>query len=490
MPAIIVNKQKFASNSPHTEEIVNTVKPLISNPNLLDNGWFNVNSRSKSNYSGTVYSADRWLIETSTLTLNSESITLQITQNNGSLTQYFEEGLVNNLFGKEVTLSVLLADGTLLHDSAKLPSSYPDSATTYISIPLGDSMEAQLRIYTSYSTKPRVRIIGNANDSVSIKAIKLEVGIYSTLLNDIAPDREEELFRCAHSFADPQDILANKPYNPIPSNENLLMNPFFTINQRGVTSGSAYGYMFDRWIFDYGTSSSWNWDVDHIEIHKDGRLIQRLGHGLAGKTVTFSYLDYLDRIHSGTVVLGSGDTVILQNGIVRVLWTESGKALYIYNIAPDNHSIGIKAVKLEYGTVSTLANDTVPDYATELLKCQRYYVKYTSLNGSALFGIGYNMKNTNLGYVSIPLSVPLRTLPTMVVNGGFRIGNNASWDTIYYDATGLSVHSFTRKEPISEIILGYTLGTNHGQHPSFASCEPVILYAKQTNDSIEFSADL
>ena len=43
-----------------------------------------------------------------------------------------------------------------------------------------------------------------------------------------------------------------------------------------------------------------------------------------------------------------------------------------------NGSISIKSIKLEQGTVSTLANEVV-DYAAELRKCQRYFCKFTNI---------------------------------------------------------------------------------------------------------------
>ena len=56
-------------------------------------------------------------------------------------------------------------------------------------------------------------------------------------------------------------------------------------------------------------------------------------------------------------------------------------------------NITIKAVKLELGTVSTLANETAPNYQQELAKCQSYFVRIgkklgqfgQSLNGYGLY---------------------------------------------------------------------------------------------------------
>ena len=73
----------------------------------------------------------------------------------------------------------------------------------------------------------------------------------------------------------------------------------------------------------------------------------------------------------------------------------------------ENGSITLKAVKLELGSVSTLAMDTVPNYATELLKCQRYFVRLKNESSSylSLIGIGYG-RISGVTSIMLPISLP------------------------------------------------------------------------------------
>ncbi len=74
-----------------------------------------------------------------------------------------------------------------------------------------------------------------------------------------------------------------------------------------------------------------------------------------------------------------------------------------------NAELNIKAVKLELGSVSTLANDVAPNYAEELAKCQRFYYRATAKdpNRYARFGGGHMTAST--AYILWHLLVPLRT---------------------------------------------------------------------------------
>ena len=86
----------------------------------------------------------------------------------------------------------------------------------------------------------------------------------------------------------------------------------------------------------------------------------------------------------------------------------------------------IKAVKLELGASSTLSLDVVPDYTTELLKCQRYFYRISALeNGSAICMIA--VKDATDTLAILPLPVPLRAKPTLSTGGTFttNIAGNA-----------------------------------------------------------------
>lgn len=90
------------------------------NPNLLDNWYFGnpVNQRGLTSYTGNVYYIDRWRSwdgDSASLSVVSGGIKIA-----GTLYQYFESAVLEELFGKTVTISLLFADGILYTDSFAL----------------------------------------------------------------------------------------------------------------------------------------------------------------------------------------------------------------------------------------------------------------------------------------------------------------------------------------------------------------------------------
>lgn len=183
------------------------------------------------------------------------------------------------------------------------------------------------------------------------------------------------------------------PYVQAISNPNLLDNPWFTVNQRGFTSNSnpSVGtHVVDRWAVRYNPSSGAVAVANNIvTLTSNGGLLiigERFEEnvGFSGKTMTASIMLSDGTIYSGTGVFPS------KNGTDKVvITTDDFNAYYQYSASSGNYPMlgiscqankttSIKVVKLELGSVSTLAMDTAPNYTTELLKCQRYYHKYAT----------------------------------------------------------------------------------------------------------------
>lgn len=88
----------------YTQKAVNG---LVSNPNLLINSNFAINQRGKTNYSGLVYSVDRWKTAYSTLDILETGVVKCITSNVWQgIIQYLENP--SKLAGKTLTLSAKL----------------------------------------------------------------------------------------------------------------------------------------------------------------------------------------------------------------------------------------------------------------------------------------------------------------------------------------------------------------------------------------------
>ena len=184
------------------------------------------------------------------------------------------------------------------------------------------------------------------------------------------------------------------PYVQSISNPNLLDNPWFTINQRGLSSYTS-GYTVDRWKKQAGTGT--------ITVTENGLTIEPTTSGsmllfrqqldldtvvpyILGKQVTLSIMLSDGKIYSTTGVLPNALTSsFVYRCFVRpdgdsvntfVIQLKSGDcSIQYYNegsVIPSN-IITVRAVKLELGSVSTLAMDVAPNYASELQRCQRYF---------------------------------------------------------------------------------------------------------------------
>jgi len=82
-------------------------------------------------------------------------------------------------------------------------------------------------------------------------------------------------------------------------------------------------------------------------------------------------------------------------------------------------SVDIYAVKLEIGSISTLAADPPQDYGVELTKCQRYYVPaYKEMDG-----FGTLAANGTDAYITFPVGI-MRIMPTL--GGGTATTSNWS----------------------------------------------------------------
>ena len=278
------------------------------------------------------------------------------------------------------------------------------------------------------------------------------------------------------------------------SNPNLLDNPFFQVNQRSYTNEStASAYVADRW-FLYGAPSltvtnSGNGIV--LTGSGDARLRhhidERFFMGLYGEPLTFS-IKVDGKVYSFTFNnLASRPSA--QTGICPDTWiyTEAGRILVSCAWQPITNVIllffrayapmTIQAVKLEHGSVSTLANDAPPNYAEELAKCQRYFYRISNTINYAVFGTGH-AASASVVYVFVPLPVTMRNTPAKAIStvGDFRlIGNGQS-----VSMTDIGVRYATPN--------GVTLQTSGSS--GLTTYQTYSLVNTGTSAYIDFSADL
>lgn len=168
------------------------------------------------------------------------------------------------------------------------------------------------------------------------------------------------------------------------TNPNLLDNPFFQVNQRQVANGvniNANGFVADRWQATGTTGASRNADgsitITNTMFHKIGVTVP------VGKTVTISAL-YADGTIESDTFTWSGTTTIYLGSLNAVCYAGASPQQINFTAATKN----VSALKLELGSVSTLANDTQPDYGMELAKCQRYFYRVSLTTQTDPFAVG------------------------------------------------------------------------------------------------------
>ncbi len=330
-----------------------------------------------------------------------------------------------------VRFSAAIRGGSLYKD---LPPS-PDGFTfASLSIVAGTTLEdAVVSIYLQTSSA----FVGGYFELDTTRPFaKLELGSVSTLENDSPPNYNEEFLRTTGA-------------SPTQVNPNLLGNPQGNVNQSGRTEWTTAGYTVDRWLHyreGQGTVSLTNNILRmerNISFSEPEGLSQRVNTGLLipGKTYTISlrfrgkgpiYIYGIYRNTAGPVF----SATLLFSGI-----TDDFIIKTFTFIMPDNISSDIEIIaqlrnvsggaigdyiefdttrpfaKLEIGSVSTLANDSPVDYATELAKCKRYLRRISGSNTSVYRAVKVEPN-------SITFSIPLpgmRTTPTIVGTPSFTI---------------------------------------------------------------------
>ena len=203
-------------------------------------------------------------------------------------------------------------------------------------------------------------------------------------------------------------------------NQNLLDNWYFAnpVNQKGQMEYTGSGYTIDRWR-SYGTKVSINDGYISLSTEGNPTFCQKSELDLYDKTLTFSVLLANGSLCTGTGILASDtawkNTTLYEDSSIK-LWLQNSDPLF--NAAIDikgNTPVDMVAAKLEFGSSQTLAHkegskwvlNEIPDYATELAKCQRYF--YKTQGAFEYRGIAISRWYVSSGTIELP--VPMRIKP-------------------------------------------------------------------------------
>ena len=286
------------------------------------------------------------------------------------------------------------------------------------------------------------------------------------------------------------------------SHENLLDNPWFTVNQRGFTSVSnlngASKYTVDRW-FSYMRSGSvgavtLNDGEMTISNNSASELLVNIGQNvendLSGKLLTISVL-----LHDGTIARGSfimpseggADVTAINEEDFNVYFQhKSGQKCSLGISVPMGSSITIKAVKLELGSVSTLANDTAPNYQQELSKCQRYFQRINLKENYTQIGF-FRSGNTTSANGTLYFLTPMRIKPSVQANNISSLSLYMGADIFNVSAISSSSKAvYSGDNAIAIELVATTSGMTNGAVGILSGNHS----SGSVNPSIDFSADL
>lgn len=368
----------------------------------------------------------------------------------GSAAEPDQETIIKNSEGE---LAVNIDGDTIVFDqeAGKLKATLGVSALKDITI-LNPSNNQVLR-YNSTTRKWENKSLGSAADKSSTNELSqgnqglIESGavfdefqnVYKVNDQAITSVASDDLMPIYDTSANGKKKIAVSNFiGGLVSNPNLLDNPWFTVNQRGFSSKNDNGFTVDRWqiLQAAGTVSLSNGAITIDPTVSGttflwGQTIEDALTRFAGKTLTLSIL-----LSDGTIKSKAFEYPISVSSNRQIMNVNLGSTHYFeiyaytsgharcgyYNNAGTIPSspLTIKAVKLELGSVSTLAMDTEPNYTTELLKCQRYFVRVGGSTRGLAFP-GWILNKNARG--CIDLSVPMRTKPIFSGNAGTWISS-------------------------------------------------------------------
>lgn len=209
---------------------------------------------------------------------------------------------------------------------------------------------------------------------------------------------------------------------------NLLDNWDFArpVNQRGKTSYSgARIYTIDRWMIST-TAGTANVVSGGIKLTGPSSGIVEFFQGFenpipSGTQVTVSILYSQESgasngairfttamvngaVHGAIMIPSGAATQKLLTGTITL---EKPAACFVIRV-PNGGALTVHAVKVEYGDVCTLTENSSADYAEELTKCQRFFVKVTG-NISLLSATTADIKRR----VAVTLPRTMRKTPSI-----------------------------------------------------------------------------
>lgn len=463
---------RFKNGEEIDRRLGNAAVPAVGE-NILINADFRhpVNRNGRSEYASSGYTIDRWrLFRSGSLSITSTSIV--ITPNETGLATFLIQHLENpqKYVGRKMTLSFLIAPRSsggeigvmtaILNNVVRKNYSPNDEL---VSVTFNFSSIAD-NIYLSFNTN-------TTKTPTTVIAAKLELGDKQTLAHQ---DEDGDWVLNDPPNYDLQYLLTSL-YSPITgefigsqiTNRNLLDNWYFMgggsqqgggkfpINQRGATRYTHNGYSVDRWYYGPGT------DGNPMTISNDGITMVGVGdtylrqrienfQDLKGKSLVFSVLGVAQGNFTLYILTDIGDPVghvagyshltgnntqSIYSAKADIPDVEGGNFLEFRVTARPGSTVALKAAKLEISTTQTLArkegdtwvlNDPPPNYALELVKCQRYFQRIISKGQYDYLELGIVDFKDSAKFI-FPLPTAMRVNPAISFSGAFHLAETTGY---------------------------------------------------------------
>lgn len=472
------NAEGTSDTDGYTQQAVNKI---ASRPNLIINPDLTINLAGHTSYTSTSgqnsESVTRWYIAGIGTTYNSETKMLSIPSQYGRMEHTIKdwEKFIGETLTYTLSVSNVVNKITMnIYTGSNILTKVIDTDGVY---------SASVTIPTTASVI-RVVIINQftTESSCTINYAKLEVGSVATTY--IAPLYEEEIWKCNATYGEPAPL----------SNPNLLINPDFSINQRGEEF-----YVADDSNF---------YTVDRIYLHKyaipvleqkNGGGISLSGTSVQAQQFIISYLVEEFKKYAGkTLTLSIKFKNVTGTG-VRVRTSSTGTGDYSASITTDmlytktftvaenptelsirlttgvagDFSFDVDWWKLEVGSVATAF--VPPLIAEELPKCQRYYQRFTTNSDFREYGIGF-IASTTSAHFSIPLCCEMRiSNPTLNVSNvsHFTVGYGSNnGNVVQTTISKMELRSYSKSGFFVTATLANTLSFEYG----VASLRPNNIY--------------
>lgn len=290
-------------------------------------------------------------------------------------------------------------------------------------------------------------------------------------------------FSTAQSLTTAQQYQAKANIGAGSTNPSLLDNPWFTVNQRSAGSTSD-GYPADRWLKVGNTAATATATANGLVIALNGSNYCDLRNRYSeaeiitpnlGKTATISAMLADGTVFSDQIVLNTTQqNRYLNSEKIRFDLSVSGGVYLMRLVLYDDMTI--RAVKLELGSVSTLANDAPPNYAEELAKC-KYYCRVVDFDTDVSVGIGWAFSNSGAVIPNIfGFGNEMRAVPTVTSTGNFVLRTTGG--------SNINATSFAIGASVKDAI-----SLNVSVASGLTANQPVRLQAG-TGAKLVFSADL